>query len=382
VLHIVQTVASLRIAKGGVSRTVTQLSRSLARQADTRVSLISADSAAGHDIESLRRGSPPGLDFLPPGRIFGDVRRRATKSDASSTVVHDNGVWQLSNLLAAVAAYRARVPLIISPHGMLEPWCLSQRRLRKTVALATYQGWCLRAADAIHATSAEEAENVRRLGLQQPIAVVGNGIDSPPPDFLLTSGTHRTALFLSRLHPKKGALELVAAWRQVCPSGWSLRIVGPDEAGHRQKIVAAIANSGAADSIELCDGADEAQKWQHFSQAELFILPTFSENFGLVIGEALACGLPVITTNATPWKPIEDHGCGWVIDPTVEAIAAALRAATSLPPTALRNMGAQGRLWIPREFSWDQIARRMHELYTWVTRACPSGERPGFVRAD
>jgi glycosyltransferase involved in cell wall biosynthesis len=382
VLHVVQTVASLRIAKGGVSRTVTQLSRALARQANTRVSIISADPAACHDIESLRQGSPPGLDFLTPGHIFGNVRRRATKSDVSSTVVHDNGVWQLSNLLAAVAADRARVPLIISPHGMLEPWCLSQQPLRKTVALATYQGWCLKAADAIHATSAEEAENVRRLGLQQPIAVVGNGIDSPPPNFLLTPGTRRTALFLSRLHPKKGALELVAAWRQVRPAGWSLRIVGPDEAGHRQKIVAAIANSGAADSIELCDGADEAQKWQHFSQAELFILPTFSENFGLVIGEALACGLPVITTNATPWKPIEDHGCGWVVDPTVEAIAAALRAATSLPPNALRKMGARGRLWIPREFSWDQIARRMHELYTWVTRACPSGERPGFVRAD
>jgi glycosyltransferase involved in cell wall biosynthesis len=342
--------------------------------------VISAGPESDTAIEFLRRGLPPGLDLLPPGRLFGNVLRRVRRSDASSTVVHDNGVWQLTNLLAAVAACRGQVPLIISPHGMLEPWPLSQQRLRKTVALATYQRWCLRAANAFHATSDEEAENVRRLGVRQPIAVVGNGIDSPPQNFSLVHGPHRTALFLSRLHPKKGVLELIAAWRRVCPAGWSLRIVGPDEAGHRREIAAAIANSGLANSIELCDAADEAQKWRHYSQAELFILPTFSENFGLVIGEALACGLPVITTNATPWKPIEDHGCGWVIDPTVEAVATALRTATSLPPNVLRNMGAQGRRWIPREFSWDQIARKMHEFYSWVTRACPTLERPDFVQ--
>lgn len=193
--------------------------------------------------------------------------------------------------MAAVAACSRNLPFIISPHGMLERWALEHQPIRKQVALATYQKWCLKTANVFHATSASEAENIRRIGLRQPIAIVGNGIESPPHNFSLSPSDARTALFLSRLHPKKGVLELIAAWRQVRPAGWILRIVGPDEANYRQNVSAAIANSGVADSIELCEAADDVQKWQHYAQAELFVLPTFSENFGLVIGEALACGL-------------------------------------------------------------------------------------------
>jgi glycosyltransferase involved in cell wall biosynthesis len=380
-LHIVQTVASLRASKGGVSRTVAQLSGALAGQPNTHVSIVSADRNADGDIAALRvQGAPSGLNILAPGRTFANVQRLAKRSAATTPLVHDNGLWRPSNLMAAIAARSRRVPLVISPHGMLEQWALGHKPMRKRAALATYQQWCLKTAVAFHATSAVEAENVRRLGFRQPIAVVGNGVESPPKNFSLTPNGTRTALFLSRLHPKKGVLELIAAWDQVRPSGWRLRIVGPDEGGYREKIAAAIARSGVAGSIDLFDGANDAQKWRHYAQAELFILPTFSENFGLVIAEALACGIPVITTNATPWHAIEDQGCGWVIDPTVGAIVAALSAATSLPPEVLRQMGAEGRIWIPQEYSWDKIARKMHELYTWIVGGCAPKERPAFVQ--
>jgi glycosyltransferase involved in cell wall biosynthesis len=382
-LHVIQTVASLNASKGGVTRTVTQLSKALASCPDMRVSIVSADTDADLEVGGPRTAADapvPGL--ARPVGSAARVRRLAEQSEATAILVHDNGLWLPSNLQAALGARRGRLPLIISPHGMLEPWALNHRALRKRAALATYQGWCLRSAIGFHATSPEEATSIRRAGLRQPIALVGNGIESPPKGLKRTYDRTSSVLFLSRLHAKKGVLELIAAWQEVRPLGWSLRIVGPDDGGYRERVVAAIYESGAADSIALCDEVDDAGKWRHYAEARLFILPSFSENFGLVIGEALASGLPVITTTATPWAQIGTRGCGWIIEPTVDAIAAALQAATSLPPAELENMGNRGRDWIPAEFSWPRIAAKMQEFYGWVARGCAPPERPGFVHLD
>lgn len=382
-MHVVQTIASLQRSKGGVSRSVIELSVALSRARDLRVSVVSADRGASADIAYLRARAPyAGLEIMDPGRTFTDVSNRARLDSSGRTIVHDNGLWLPSNLQAAAAARVRRVPLIISPHGMLENWALGHRRVRKRIALGTYQQWCLKSARAFHATSAQEALNVRRLGLRQPIAVLGNGVEPPPASFRLRPDRVRRALFLSRLHPKKGVLELIRAWGEVRPAGWRLRIVGPDEHGYRRHVAAAIFDAGLGPLVELCDAADEAQRWRHFEESELFVLPTYSENFGLVIGEALGCGLPVITTSATPWIGVTTRGCGWIIPPSESALAAALRTATGLSREALCSMGARGREWIPREFAWESISSRMRRFYVWVAEGCARSNCPDFVEIE
>jgi glycosyltransferase involved in cell wall biosynthesis len=395
VLHVVQTIASLRASNGGPSRTVVELSRALGRCADTRVSIVTADRCSADELAALKsRLRTPAVSILAPGSVLQRLRALVRGGGPTPAVIHDNGVWLWSNLQAAIGAQALRVPAVISPQGCLEQWSLRQNPWRKRAAMILYQRRCLANAAAFHATSVLEARNVRALGLRQPIAVISNGIESPPagsaaslattesPTTPGTLTTPNVALFLSRLHRKKGVLDLLAAWAMLRPQGWMLRIVGPDDDGYRQKVIETIASLGLHDRVELQDEAGNDQKWNHYRQARLFILPTYSENFGLVVGEALACGVPVITTTETPWTEVAARGCGWIVTPGVASLRNALAEATRLPAARLADMGDIGRRWIPAQFSWTTVAERMRLLYSWLSDGAPPTHTPGFVMAE
>ena len=173
----------------------------------------------------------------------------------------------------------------------------------------------------------------------------------------------RTALFLGRIHPKKGLPMLVEAWARVRPEGWRMRVVGPDEAGHRSEIASMVQAAGLEDAWWLEDAVSDEQKWDLYRESDLFILPTHSENFGISIAEALASGLPVITTTGAPWRGLVEHQCGWWVDPSVDDLARALQEATSNRSVSLKSMGVRGREWVARDFSWKGIALSMLNGY-------------------
>jgi glycosyltransferase involved in cell wall biosynthesis len=188
----------------------------------------------------------------------------------------------------------------------------------------------------------------------------------------------RVALFLSRVHPKKGLLELVRAWAQVAPEGWRLEIAGPDEGGHWDEVARLVAELHLGDFVRYHGAVEGDRKTALFRRADLFVLPTFSENFGVVVAEALASGVPVITTRSAPWADLESHRCGWWIDVGVEPLAAALRAAMGLSDDERRAMGERGRHYV-RRYDWDEIARQTLALYRWLLG---HDDRPEFVRVD
>jgi glycosyltransferase involved in cell wall biosynthesis len=293
-------------------------------------------------------------------------------------------LWHPANHWAAWAARRWRVPLILHPHGMLEPWSLGQKRLKKQLALLLFQQRDLDTAAVLVATSGMERDNLRALGLQQPVAVIPNGVELPAaedigaPDAGPEAKRERQALFLSRVHPKKGVLELVRAWSQVAPSGWRLVIAGPDEGGHLADVARLVKDLGVGASVALVGAVAGAQKAAAYRDADLFVLPTFSENFGLVVAEALSFGLPVITTRGAPWADLETHGCGWWIDTGVEPLAAGLRAAMALTDEERRAMGERGRVYV-RRYDWDLIAEQTLAVYRWLLGR---GDRPTCVRLD
>lgn len=356
-LRITHTIASIASRHGGPSRTVPALCDALT-EIGFHVSLLARETCGPRSLT---------------GTLKNQIRRQTTD------IVHDHGLWLANNHRVARLSGTNGIPRIVSPRGMLAPWALNFKKLRKTLAWHLYQRHDLLSADVVHVTSRLEASEARDAGVTGPIVVIGNGVNAPPPAPRGENSGQRTVLFLSRIHPKKGVTTLLAAWSRVRPRGWTLKICGPGEAAHCDEARQIIAREGLESSVVLEGEVGDDEKWEHYKAADLFVLPTFAENFGVVIAEALAAGLPVITTKAAPWESLTTRECGWWIDVGTEPLVAALREATNLTSEQLHVLGQRGRDFAMTEFSWRRAAAEMSEVYQWMVGAA---ERPSCVLPD
>ena len=292
-------------------------------------------------------------------------------------VVHSHGIWMYPSLASLRWSRATRRPCIVSPHGMLEPWARRHHQWKKWPIWYLWERRNLDSAAVLHATSDQEARNLLELGLRAYIAVVPIGVDIPSdPRPACNVGVERRALFLSRIHPKKGLLNLIEAWRQVRPRGWRLLIAGPDESNHLSSVQEAVRQAGLTPSVTFVGPVYGQQKLDLLNSADLFVLPTFSENFGIVVPEALASAVPVITTKGAPWGSLETHDCGWWVDIGVRPLARALSEATQCSESELRQMGLRGRQFVSREYSWARIAAEFTALYRW---SLDGGPKPDCI---
>jgi glycosyltransferase involved in cell wall biosynthesis len=258
---------------------------------------------------------------------------------------------------------------------MLDPWARDRSRLKKKLVRYWFENAHLFGASCLRATAEMEAEHFRSFGLRNPIAIVPNGVEVPdilPPK---AADGRRRLLFLSRVHPKKGLPLLLHAWARIEPKRpeWELVIAGPDEVGHTAEIKALARNLGLK-QVLWRDAVNGAEKSILYRSADAFILPTHAENFGLVIAEALAHEVPVITTRNAPWQGLTEQGCGWWIPLDEAHLFAAMAEATSQPRSALHEMGVRGRKWMQRDFGWDGVAEEMQSVYDWVVGVSPRPE--------
>jgi glycosyltransferase involved in cell wall biosynthesis len=385
-LHVVQTVGSIAERSGGPARTIRDLSEALARQG-AQVTLL-----AGHDPVHDDALLPPDAALVttvlvPVRRRYGlphyDFTTAVAALSPRPAILHDNGIWSPSNVGAAAAARRFAIPLVISPHGMLEPWAMAYRRGRKTVAWSLYQRRILRQARGLCATARSEAGPIRARLPGTPVAVIPNGVACPPqvPDRShRDTASARTLFYMSRIHPKKNLVTLIEAWSQLTARfpDWSLRIAGPDELGHSAELQHKIAAMRLQHSVRIEAAIPEAAKAAAFAEADLFVLPTLSENFGIVVAEALAEGVPAIVSNGAPWESLVTEGCGWFTGTDAASLGAAMAEAMALCPEARRQMGVRGHALVQRDFGWDGIAAKTLSFYHWLLHG---GALPDFVDA-
>ncbi len=370
-MRILLTVASLRPENGGPARSVPGLANALADQ-DVEVHVWSPE-VPDHIVGPIK--------FVLHQGPLEDALDQAKGLD----LIHDNGLWLPMNHRVAMAAKRRGIPRIVSPRGMLEPWALNHKKWKKRLAWWLYQRCDLRAASALHATAESEAIQFKQLGFKQQITIIPNGVDILAGKYsssLQTSKAksqkpQRTALFVSRIHSKKGLPLLVDAWAKVKPVGWRMVIAGPDEGGHRAAVEALVEKAGLSGEWEFCGPLEGDAKQAGYENADLFILPTHSENFGIVVAEALSHGLPVITTHGAPWRLLEEERCGWWVPISVEGISSALADAICRSPDELSAMGERGRTVVGERFAWGGIARQFIECYR---RILDESSKPDRVR--
>lgn len=378
-MHIVLTISSLDRTAGGTSSAVAAMARHLAGR-DPDVSVVSVESEHPLLDETDVEAGTPGVTLVPsddsPWRMWQNLSRFGhalhKKIEArSNVVVHDNGLWLPVNHRVATTTRSLACPRVVSPHGMLEPWSLDQGAWKKKAAWWLYQKRDLQSAEVVIATAEQEAQNIRALGVDGPIAVVPNGVDRPESLPSVEESTpddreQRRLLFLSRIHQKKGLLNLVEAWHRLRPDGWEVVIAGPDENGHEAEVRERISEHGLEKDFVFTGPVKGAEKWKLYQGADLFVLPTHSENFGIVVAEALSCGVPAITTRGAPWSDLVDHNCGWWIEVGVDPLVEALAQATRMSAADRSAMGGRGRELVDRKYTWSQVALALESVYAWV----------------
>ena len=385
-IHVIQTVGSIAERTGGPARTIRSLCEALARQG-AQVTLLAGHDPVADDallppdpalvttrlIVRRRRAGLPHYDFV--GALAGIDRGR--------TMLHDNGIWHPANLAATAAAGRAGLPYVISPHGMLEPWAMAYRSSKKRLAWLTYQKRAFDRAAGVLATSEQERDGIRLQVRNKPVAVIANGTEfaaTVPDRSARDAPQPRTLFFMSRIHPKKNLPVLLDSWAEIAADpmfdDWSLRIAGPDELGHTAELAAQIARLGLGRRVTLDAPIAESGKAAAFAAADLFVLPSLSENFGIVVTEALAAGVPVIATTGTPWAELSRQRCGWQCPPDARSLTATLRVAMALPPAERRAMGQRGHAFVAQSFGWDRIAADAIAFYRWLLEG---GATPDFV---
>lgn len=347
-------------------------------------------AARGHEVELsclAARGEIPGvvLDVHPqwpiPKRFavsFGHARALRHKAQRAD-IVHNHSLWSMVNIAAGWVVPGEHAKLVTSPRGTLSPWALSRSKAIKRV-LWPLQRRALAKADLLHATSEGELAQIRALGFTSPVAVIPNGIDLPEVAGSKPIPGLRTLLFLGRIHPTKCVDRLLQAWKtlQGRHPDWRLVIAGPGDPAYMQGLHT-LAESLALERIHFAGPAYGEDKSRAYREAELFVLPSHSENFGMAVAEALAHGCPVVVSRGAPWAGLEAEGCGWWIDHAIAPLTEALHEAMVLSPPQLAVMGLKGREWMARDFGWDSVARRMENAYRWILHG---GDRPDSVQLD
>lgn len=391
-LKVLHCIANLAPRYGGPPRACLGMARALAARGH-QVSLYTTNQD-GNETLSVPLDEPVVTDGVevryfpiqPPRALATSLPlARALFRDVSNfDLVHVHSLYLFHDWAASAACRRHRVPYLIRPHGSLDPYLVRRHRLRKAVVNRLFQDRALRRAAAIHFTAEEEGRLARPHVFGRPEVIVPIGLDPDAFRTLPPPGSFRARhpelaqapllLFLGRINFKKGLKLLLEAFPRIRDTlpGCRLVLAGPDNEGYGQGLRKDIAARGLTDSVHFTGMLDGEEKLALLRDADLFVLPSYTENFGIAVIEAMACGLPVVLSDRVNiHREVRAAGAGLVTPceagPLADACARILAA-----PTLARDMGRAGRALVERDYRWSSVGARLEAAYQTLLDRTPA----------
>jgi len=375
-MKILHTISNLDIKSGGPSQSV--------------FSLVSNTRRQGYQIDIVT-SKPSIKDTLIANenyiyllentfyRRFGYIKGlKEFLENHPYDLYYCNGLWQYPSHAAAKYAQKRNKPYVVMPHGMLYPSALQKSTWIKKIALQLYQDNDIKQAAAIHATCIQEMNHIRNLGYTNPIAVIPNSINLKIPyQDLQIEKSKKQVGFIGRIVPIKNLEILIQSWFLSGKKylNWELVIIGDGD----QKYVSAIKSlikKLEIKNIRFTGFLTGYDKEIALRSLDYLVLPSKSENFGMVVPEALLRKIPVIASKGTPWEELNMYNAGWWIDSNIESLSTTLDKAIQLSHDQYEQMGYNGEYLIKERYSSEAVANKMIAFYNWISG---NVNKPEFV---
>jgi len=281
-------------------------------------------------------------------------------------IFHTNGLWMFPNVMPLKLAFKHGKKCVISPRGTISKEALKFSKIKKLIFYIFFQRSILNKVDLIHVTSEDELKDVRKFGLNQPITIIPNGVDIPKIEYKKDSKIFKL-IYLGRIHPKKGLENAIQAWSSVEKlfPNWVFEIAGLGETKYENNIKKIISDTGSK-SIKYIGPVYGKEKIKFIQTADILIMPSYNENFGMVAAEAMSNNTPVICGINTPWTKVTEVDCGWHIPNDSISIEKTFLKVFKMSKIELLQKGKNGRLWMRKEYSWEEVATKMLLSYEWL----------------
>ena len=280
-------------------------------------------------------------------------------------VFHTNSCWLPLSAMTAIWAKQEGYKVVYTPHGMLVSWSMQYHAWKKIPAKWLFQRKGIAICDAIHATAESEKQDLLTLGWNKNIQVIPNCIRLEEVEMKQSWSRKNKILFFGRVHEVKGINYLIeaASYLKDNLDGYTIVIAGPGDVSYINELKMLAQGLGVLNMIEFVGPVYGNDKWKVYRNADLMVLPSHTENFGIVVPEALASGTPVITTKGTPWEELNQYKCGWWVDVGTQPLVNALREFLSCTEADLMAMGISGRKLVEKRYTSQSVSQQFVDMY-------------------